>query len=126
MQLRDYQQRILDDLYAWFHRNPEGNPIVSACVGAGKSVMIAELCRRAIADWPDTRIIMVVASRELCQQNLLKLFSVWPEAPAGVLSASLGGRDTQSRSSSPPSGQSRSGRTRSGIAICCWWMSATT
>lgn len=97
MQLRDYQQRILSDLYAWFRRNPEGNPIVNACVGAGKSVMIAELCRQALSDWPETRIVMVVASRELCQQNLLKLYAVWPEAPAGVLSASLGGRDTQSQ-----------------------------
>ena len=35
MQLRDYQQRILSDLYAWFRRNPEGNPIINACVGAG-------------------------------------------------------------------------------------------
>ena len=97
MQLRDYQQRILSDLYAWFRRNPEGNPIVNACVGAGKSVMIAELCRQALSDWPETRIVMVVASRELCQQNLLKLYAVWPDAPAGVLSASLGGRDTQSQ-----------------------------
>ena len=97
MQLRDYQQRILSDLYAWFRRNPDGNPIVNACVGAGKSVMIAELCRQALSDWPETRIVMVVASRELCAQNLLKLYAVWPDAPAGVLSASLGGRDTQSQ-----------------------------
>lgn len=97
MQLRDYQQRILDDLYAWFRRNPDGHPIVNACVGSGKSVMIAELCRQSLADWPETRIVMVVASRELCQQNLFKLLAVWPDAPAGVLSASLGGRDTQSQ-----------------------------
>lgn len=92
MILRSYQRRTLDDLYAWFSRHPDGNPIVSACVGAGKSVMIATLCREAIEQWPDTRIVMTVASRELCQQNLGKLFAVWPEAPASLYSASLGAR----------------------------------
>ena len=92
MELRPYQRRALDDLYAWFGRHDTGNPVVSACVGAGKSVMIATLCREAIEQWPDTRIVMTVASRELCQQNLGKLFAVWPEAPASLYSASLGAR----------------------------------
>lgn len=90
--LRPYQRRTLDELYAWFGRHETGNPIVSACVGAGKSVLIATLCREAIEQWPDTRIVMTVASRELCQQNLGKLFAVWPDAPASLYSASLGAR----------------------------------
>ena len=92
MILRPYQRRALDDLFAWFGRHPEGNPIVDACVGAGKSVLIATLCREAIEQWPETRIVMTVASRELCQQNLHKLLAVWPEAPASLYSASLGAR----------------------------------
>jgi superfamily II DNA or RNA helicase len=59
--LRPYQRRALDDLFAWFGRHPEGNPIVDACVGAGKSVLIATLCREAIEQWPETRIVMTVA-----------------------------------------------------------------
>lgn len=92
MILRPYQRRALDDLYEWFGRHPNGNPIVDACVGAGKSVLIATLCREAIEQWPETRIVMTVASRELCQQNLHKLLAVWPEAPASLYSASLGAR----------------------------------
>lgn len=93
MILRDYQRRVIDDLWSWFRAHPEGNPIVEACVGAGKSIMIAALAREAITQWPGTRILMVVASRELCAQNLDKLLRVWPEAPAGVHSAGLGRKD---------------------------------
>ena len=95
--LRPYQDRALTELYAWLERHSDGNPIVDACVGAGKSVIIAEFCRRAIAEYPQCRIVMCVASRELCQQNMDKLVQVWPEAPAGVCSASLGSKDVQSQ-----------------------------
>ena len=93
MILRDYQQRAIDELWQWFRNHPQGNPIVEACVGAGKSVMIATLIRDALIQWPGTRILMVVASHELCAQNLDKLLRVWPEAPAGVHSAGLGRKD---------------------------------
>lgn len=92
IQLRPYQDRALDALWRWFDANPDGDPIVEACVGAGKSVLIAELCRRAIAAWPDTRILMLVHVKELIEQNLAKLLQVWPDAPVGVYSASVGSR----------------------------------
>lgn len=90
--LRPYQDRALADLWTWFETNDEGDPIVEASVGAGKSVLIAELCRRALADYPQTRVLMCVHSLELVQQNLQKLLQVWPEAPVGVYSASVGSR----------------------------------
>jgi DNA repair protein RadD len=93
IQLRSYQRRVLDDLYAWFHRHPTGNCIVNACVGAGKSVVIAALCHEAKAKWPETRIVMCVPSQELCRQNLDKLLALWPNAPAHVFSAALGRRE---------------------------------
>lgn len=96
-QLRNYQERTLTELYDWLSRHPDGNPVVDACVGAGKSIVIAEFCRRAIEQYPQTRIVMCVASKELCQQNLEKLRAIWPEAPAGVCSAALGQKDVESQ-----------------------------
>ena len=90
--LRPYQAKALDDLWSWFTENPDGDPIVEASVGAGKSVLIAELCRRAIAAYPATRILMLVHVKELLTQNLEKLLAVWPQAPVGVYSASVGAR----------------------------------
>lgn len=92
IKLRPYQSRVLEELWAWFAENPDGDPIVEASVGAGKSVLIAELCRRAIAEHAGTRILMVVHVKELVEQNLHKLLQVWPGAPVGVYSASVGAR----------------------------------
>lgn len=90
--LRPYQERTLAELWRWFEQYGDGDPIVEACVGAGKSVLIAELCRRAIAQVGGTRILMLVHSKELIEQNLAKLLQVWPQAPVGVYSASVGAR----------------------------------
>lgn len=95
--LRPYQERALTDLMDWLHRHPDGNPIVDACVGAGKSVIIAELCKHIINLDPQARIVMCVASRELCWQNYQKLMAVWQDAPAGLCSASLGKKDLESQ-----------------------------
>jgi DNA repair protein RadD len=92
IQLRPYQDRVLADLWTWFESHPDGDPVVEASVGAGKSVLIAELCRRAIEAYPDTRTLMVVHVKELIEQNLQKLLQVWPAAPVGVYSASVGSR----------------------------------
>lgn len=89
-QLRDYQESTIDSLLNWFYRNPKGNPIVNACVGAGKSIMIAELCRRVTTQWHGQRILMAVASRELVVQNYEKLHSIYPEGNLGLYSSGLG------------------------------------
>jgi DNA repair protein RadD len=93
MKLRPYQQEVVDTLWQWFSTHEQGDPIVEAAVGAGKSLMIAEVCRRAIEEFPGTRLLMVVHVKELCAQNLDKLLRIWPEAPAGVHSASIGRKD---------------------------------
>jgi DNA repair protein RadD len=90
MKLRDYQSRALDDLWAWFNGHNGGNPIVDACVGAGKSLMIAALAQRADAQHPGTRVLVLVHQKELLEQNVAKLLAVWPNADVGLYSASVG------------------------------------
>lgn len=87
---RDYQEKSVDDLWDWFGRHPEGNAIMDMCVGAGKSLVIAMIAKRAIQQFPATRIIVIAHQKELCQQNLDKLMRVWPEADVGVYSAAMG------------------------------------
>lgn len=89
-QLRDYQELTIESIFQWFYENTQGNPIVNACVGAGKSIIIAELCKRVINQWPNQRILMAVASRELVAQNFEKLHSIYPEGKLGLYSAGLG------------------------------------
>lgn len=90
---RAYQSRTLDELWGWFTRHHDGNPIVEACVGAGKSLMIALLAQRADLEFPGTRILVLVHQKELLEQNLEKLLAVWPQANVGLYSAGAGRKD---------------------------------
>ena len=91
--LRPYQQRALDQLYAWFDKNSEGNPCLVLPTGSGKSHIIAALVKDAVQNYEGTRILMLTHSKELISQNLEKLKQHWQDAPVGVYSASLKSRD---------------------------------
>lgn len=90
MQLRQYQGRVNDELWDWFRAHREGHPIVNACVSAGKSVMIATVCKRAVDEYSDTRVLVIVHQKELLEQNFGKLTRVWPGANIGIYSAAFG------------------------------------
>ena len=92
MILRDYQQRAIDMLYAWFVNGGAGNPCLVLPTGAGKSHIIAALVKDALQNWPETRVLMLCHVRELISQNAEKMRQHWPNAPMGIYSASLGRR----------------------------------
>ena len=89
MTLRDYQQRTLDQLYAWFEAGNKGNPCLVLPTGSGKSHIIAALCKEALQAYPETRILMLTHVKELIEQNAEKMLQHWPNAPLGIFSASL-------------------------------------
>ena len=90
--LRPYQQRAINQLYAWFESN-EGNPCLVLPTGSGKSHIIAALCKDALQNWPETKILMLTHVKELIQQNAGKMREHWPDAPLGIFSASMGKKD---------------------------------
>ena len=87
--LRDYQQRTIDQLYAWFEAGNKGNPCLVLPTGSGKSHIIAALCKDALQSWPETRILMLTHVKELIVQNAEKMRLHWPNAPMGIYSAGL-------------------------------------
>ena len=93
MELRDYQQRAIDQLYDWFRAGHEGNPCLVLPTGSGKSHIIAALCRDALQNWPETRVLMLTHVKELIEQNAEKMRQHWPGAPMGIYSASIGRKD---------------------------------
>lgn len=88
--LRDYQQRAIDQLYTWFSDGNVGNPCLVLPTGAGKSHIISALCKDALQNWPDTRVLMLTHVKELIEQNSEKMRLHWPGAPMGIYSASIG------------------------------------
>jgi|694.fasta_scaffold39928_5 DNA repair protein RadD len=91
--LRDYQRRALDMLNDWFVRHPNGHPVIEMPTGSGKSHVIAAFCQETLAEWPETRILMLTHVRELIEQNAAKMREYWPNAPLGIYSAGLRQRD---------------------------------
>jgi DNA repair protein RadD len=93
MILRDYQSRTIQQLYDWFAAGNEGNPCLVLPTGSGKSHIVAALCKDALQNWPETRILMLTHVKELIEQNAEKMRLHWPGAPMGIYSASIGRRD---------------------------------
>lgn len=91
--LRDYQQRTIDQLYAWFEAGNHGNPCLVLPTGSGKSHIVAALCKDALQNWPETRVLMLTHVKELIEQNAEKMRQHWPGAPLGIYSASIGRKD---------------------------------
>ena len=91
--LRDYQQRMIDDLYTWFRAGNKGNPCIVAPTGSGKSHLIAAICQDAIKQWPGTRVLLMSHVKEIIEQDADKMLQVWPNAPLGIYSAGLNKRD---------------------------------
>jgi DNA repair protein RadD len=92
MKLRDYQTKSITMLYDWMAKN-SGHPCVVLPTGAGKSIVIAELLRGAVQEWPDTRALMLCAQKEILEQNAEKMRALWPAAPMGIYHAGMRRRD---------------------------------
>jgi len=86
MQLRWYQQEAVDSAYNFLCREA-GNPLICLPTGSGKSLVIAEIARRAVMEYGG-RVLVLQHRKELIQQNadkVRKLISI----PVGEYSAGL-------------------------------------
>jgi len=92
MILRPYQTKAVDMLYDWF-KTHEGHPCLCMPGGSGKSLVIAKIVQDVMTKWPKMRVLMLVHSKELVQQNYNKLRAIWPNAPVGIYSASIGRKE---------------------------------
>jgi DNA repair protein RadD len=94
--LRPYQRESIDALYAYW-QNGGGNALIVLPTAAGKSLVLATLCRELLADYPDLRIAIVTHVKELIAQDFSELMKIWPAAPAGIYSAGIGRRDARAK-----------------------------
>jgi DNA repair protein RadD len=96
LSLRPYQREALDALYGYWNEGG-GSPLIVLPTGAGKSLVIATLCRELLAQWPSLRIGIVTHVKELIAQNAQELLRAWPQAPVGIYSAGLNRRDAHAK-----------------------------
>jgi DNA repair protein RadD len=86
MDLRWYQQEAVDAAYDYLC-NEAGNPVVCLPTGSGKSLVIAELARRAVKDYGG-RVLILQHRKELIEQNADKVRRLL-DIPLGMYSAGL-------------------------------------
>lgn len=96
LQLRDYQRAAVDSLYDYWSDKP-GSPLIVLPTGAGKSLVLATVCKELLENYPDMRVLIVTHVRELILSNYQELIRAWPFAPAGIFSAGLGRRDARAQ-----------------------------
>jgi len=96
LELRPYQRASVDALYDYWREKP-GSPLIVLPTGAGKSLVLATICKELLTDYPDMRILIVTHVRELILSNYQELIRAWPFAPAGIFSAGLGRRDARAQ-----------------------------
>ena len=89
---RWYQTECVDSLWQYLEET-SGNPVLALPTGTGKSLVIAMIIQRALTEYPGTRIIKLTHVKELIEQNMRQLTSLWPQAPAGIYSAGLNRRE---------------------------------
>ena len=88
MQLRWYQAEAVDATYNFLCSHKEANPVICLPTGAGKSIVIAELIRRAVTQF-NGRVIVLQHRKELIEQNTDKVRKLIPEIKVGQYSAGL-------------------------------------
>jgi len=91
--LRPYQAEAVDAVYQHL-RQRDDNPVVVCPTGAGKSLIMATICRDAVTKWGG-RVLILAPVKELLQQTADTLRRVAPDLEIGVYSAGLRSRDTR-------------------------------
>lgn len=87
--LREYQSEALQAIWD----NLDKHIAAALPTGSGKSHVIADLSRKALQEYPGTRVLVVAHVKELLEQNAEKIRLHWPEAPIGIYCAGLGSRE---------------------------------
>ncbi len=88
MQLRNYQKKALEKAHCWFEEETT-YPLIVLPTGAGKTIVFATLIKQLYEDNPGKRFLILAHRQELIRQAVDKIQSVWPDAPIGILAASL-------------------------------------
>ncbi len=93
MKLRKYQQEAVDKTIEEIKKGTK-RPLIIAPTASGKSVLIAELVKRAWAK-KGMRILVLCHQGHLLAQNEAKIKAIAPELSTGIFCAGQGRKETQ-------------------------------
>lgn len=91
MQPRHYQVAAVQAVYEHLQQYDD-NPCVVLPTGAGKTIVIAMICRDVVQVW-NGRVLVLSHVKELLAQSEQKIKALCPDLPVSLYSAGLGRRD---------------------------------
>lgn len=92
---RWYQQEAIDETINYL-RNTSGNGIIQVPTAGGKSLIQAEICRKALSIAPNHKILCLTHITKLISQNYEELKGQYEESSAGIYSATYKKKDSKS------------------------------
>lgn len=92
--LRYYQKESVDNVYEHL-RSQKNNPCIVLPTGAGKTAVMATICRDTVEKWGG-RVLVVSHVKELIEQTASTLRAWFNSLDVGIYSAGLKSRDTSS------------------------------
>ena len=100
MKLRPYQEEAKAAVYKYFKEKPGKNPCVVLPTGAGKTPVLASICKDVVVDRAKAikkrqRVLILSHVKELLEQAVDKIKAICPELSVGVFSAGLKSRDVE-------------------------------
>lgn len=88
-----FQLEAVYSVLNYFEQNSTGHCLVCMPTASGKGTCIAMLIDLILHYWPNQRILQLVHTKELVQQNYNDLIKLNPLAPAGIYCAGLDRKD---------------------------------
>lgn len=90
---RQYQDEVFEAVFDHLF-NHEGNGVVAAPGGVGKSHMMNRIIKHLVTKWQGTRVLSLVHDAKVIKQNHDAMLKFWKNAPVGIYSSGLKRRDT--------------------------------
>lgn len=90
-ELRYYQKQAIESIYNYARTHKESNPVAVLPTGAGKTLVLAQLCLDTTQQWHQ-RVCLVTHQKELLQQAKEKLLASGID-DVGIFCAGLGEKD---------------------------------
>ena len=94
LQPRSYQQAAIDKTYEAIISGKGVCPVIELPTGTGKSIVVAGIIEKFLANHPTTRFLMMSHVKELIEQNAEKMRNFCPGLPVGICSGGMGSHNT--------------------------------
>lgn len=92
--LYPYQEPIAGMVFSYMKRNPSRHPLLALPTGSGKTVIMADIIKSAIDNWPHVKILVLSHVKEILAQNY-EAITFHTGKSIGVYSAGLGSRQIE-------------------------------